>query len=63
MKTLIELKRDYYSQPEMYFTPHMIDALVAKYGEKPATAGEASFIIRTRIVDILRSLPLVGRLF
>lgn len=62
IKTTEQLKREYWSRPEQYFTPHMIDALVEKYDDKPATSGEAFFVLRERIFDLLSQLPLFGRL-
>lgn len=45
-KSAVELKRDYWSQPEHYFTPDMVEALVHEYGDRPATSGEALYIVR-----------------
>jgi hypothetical protein len=61
-KSNIELKREYWSQPHLYFTPKMIDAIIADYGEKPATSGEAVYILHARVKDLLKSLPFIRRL-
>ncbi|RAN77999.1 hypothetical protein B5P43_18380 [Bacillus sp. SRB_336] len=58
----IELKREYYSQPWLYFTPAMIEDLVSEYGEKPATTGEAVFMLHERLLDLLSCLPIIGRI-
>lgn len=56
MKSNIDLKREYWSQPELFFTPKMIDALVAEYGDKPATSGEAAFVLRYRFKELGQSI-------
>ena len=55
-KTLIQLKREYWSNPEMNFTPDMIDFTVAAFGEKPATSGEAAYVLREKTKELLNTL-------
>lgn len=55
-KTLIQLKREYWSQPEMNFTPKMVEVIVAEYGEKPATSGEAAYVLRVRSKELFSPL-------
>lgn len=62
-KTLVQLKREYYGQPWLYFTPKMIDAVVAKYGDKPATMGEARYVLGDRLRFLVSVLPIIGRYF
>jgi len=59
--SLIELKRDYYSRPRLYFSPLMVEAMIAEYGEKPATTGEALFVLHERSLDLLSCLPIIGK--
>lgn len=61
-KSLIELKREYFSQEHLYFTPKMIDVMVEHYGDKPATIGEAIYVIKQRLLDILVLIPFISRL-
>lgn len=61
IKTAVELKRGYWSQPAMYYTPKMVDAIVASYGDKPATSGEAVYVLRERLLDLLSVLPMIGK--
>lgn len=53
MKSNIELKREYWSQPSMYLNPEMVDRLVEKYGDKPASFGEAMYILRYNFLEVL----------
>ena len=55
-KTLIQLKREYWSKPELYSTPDMIEVMVAKYGEKPATSGEAAYVLGVRVKELFSPL-------
>lgn len=63
IKTNIELKREFWSRPEHQLTPDMVEYVVGKYGEKPATMLEACFVLRERLLDLLSTLPLIRRLF
>lgn len=56
MKDRVQLKREYYSQPELYFTPVMIEVLVAKYGEKPATFGEACYVLNYYVKNMFSEI-------
>ncbi|CAB4151439.1 hypothetical protein UFOVP585_18 [uncultured Caudovirales phage] len=53
IKTVEELKREYWSRPEMCFTPKMVDAIVREYKDKPATSGEAFYIANHRLCELL----------
>lgn len=47
-KTNIELKREYWSRPEMYTTRRMVDRLIRDYGDEPASFGEAVYVLNYR---------------
>ena len=55
-KTLIQLKREYWSKPEQYCTPEMVEVMVAEYGEKTATSGEAAYVLGVRIKELFSPL-------
>lgn len=61
-KTKIELKIEYWSNPKFYYSPTMVKWLVKHYGEKPATVGEAAYVLRHEILFAASELPLIGRL-
>ena len=46
MKTKIELQKEFWSRPEAYFTPKMVNCLIQKYKGEPATYLEAIYQLK-----------------
>lgn len=59
IKSDSELKREYWA--EHAYTDWERDRILQAYPDKPATTGEAVFILQQRILDLLSKLPIVGR--